>query len=327
MPEEKVFDLMAAANELTAEESGTTEAPTETANVEGQPATDPSQTTEETDPREILEKLEAAPANEGLAQALEQINQLGAIHKGMPIKIDGPEQLKEIIQKGFDYTQKTMAFAEEARVKSEEYAQREAKFKENEEAFAQKEREIADVVNDNNIITNLLTKWQQSDPDLFQFIQNAYLQEVNQFKMNQPIVAKYEGQIQELRNEFTKLTKGKETEKLGEIRNGWEKELAEVQGKLAGKLAKIGVKVDWDKAVKETWAADATGKMSVEDAFYAKYGKEVAAANQSYQKLLATKNKAQASKLQRTGVGYSSSADKGDQVIMPGDYESLLRAN
>jgi hypothetical protein len=84
------------------------------------------------------------------------------------------------------------------------------------------------------------------------------------------------------------------------------------------------VKVDWEK-VKGVWSADATGKMSVEDALYASFGKDIAKANQSYQKLLATKSKVGSSNIRRTGVGAGSRGEKQDMVYKAGDYESMLR--
>jgi len=102
MSEEKVFDLMEAANELTAEDSGTDDVSTEVSDVDGQAETNPLENTEEADPRDILNKVgQETVNNEAVAQAIEQINQMGAIHNGLPIKIDSPDQLKEIIQKAF----------------------------------------------------------------------------------------------------------------------------------------------------------------------------------------------------------------------------------
>jgi cell fate (sporulation/competence/biofilm development) regulator YlbF (YheA/YmcA/DUF963 family) len=325
MSEEKVFDLMEAANELTSEDAGTDSVSTEVSEVEGQSLANPEETTEELDPREILNKVSQEQSNpEAFKQTLEQINALGAIHNGLPVKIDSQEQLKEIIQKGFDYTKKTMSHAEEVKAKTEEFAKIEASFKEKEQALAQKEQEIESVVNDNNIITSLLTKWQTQDPELFAHIQNAYIAEMNQYKMHQPALAKYDGEFKKLQEEIKQLKGGKQAEELASIRQGWEKGLGDVQARTAGSLSKLGVKIDWEK-VKNVWSADATGKMEVEDALYAAYGKEIAKANQSYQKLLATKTKASTANLKRTGVGLGSGGQKGDMVFKAGDYESILR--
>lgn len=324
MSEAKEFNLMEAANEILGPAESDS-APTEITETDGQSVENPVETVEDTDPREVLSKLDQdAVSDEGVKAAIEQINRLGAIHNGLPIKVDSPEQLKEIIQKGFDYTKKTMAHAEEVRQKTEQFASQEAKLKETETALAQREQEIQSVVNDNNIITNLLLKWQSSDPELFSFIQSAYQQEANQFKMQQPIVAKYEGQFKQLQDEIQKLKGGKQTEELNSIRQGWEKELGDVQARSASNLAKLGVKVDWEK-VKSVWSGDATGKMSVEDALYAAFGKDIVKANQSYQKLLATKSKASAANAQRSGVAIRSKGEQGDVAHRPGDYENLLR--
>lgn len=315
---------MEAAAELT-NEGASNESSPEITETEGQSTENPNQTATEEDPREILNKVGQDAANpEELSKVLEQINQLGAIHNGMPITINDANHLKEIIQKGYDYTKKTMAHAEEVKAKTEEFTQREAKFKETETLLAQKEQELSEVVNDNNIITSMLTKWQSSDPDLFAYIQNAYLQELNAYKQQQPVIAKYEGEFKALREEINGLRGQKKTEELNSIRQGWEKELSEVQSKTAASLSRLGVKVDWEK-VKSAWSADATGKTTVEDALYAAFGKEIAKANQSYQKLLATKNKAQASKIQRTSVGAGQKGISGDVSFKAGDYESLLK--
>lgn len=324
MENEAVFNLEEAANELIAE-SETPGASPEITETEGQSQANPEQAVTEEDPREILSKLgQEAQGEADHSKLLEQINQIGAIHNGMPISINDAGQLKEIIQKGFDYTKKTMAHAEEVKAKTEEFAKLEASYKEKETALVQREQGMQELVSDNNIITSLLTKWQSSDPELFAYIQNAYAQEMNQFKMQQPVLAKYDGELGALKKEIESLRGQKQSEELNSIRQGWEKELGDVQGKLAGSLTKLGVKVDWEK-VKSAWTADASNKMSVEDALYAAYGKDIATANQSYQKLLATKNKAQASKIHRTGVGSGQKGASGDIAIKAGDYESLLR--
>lgn len=327
MSNEKVFDLMEAANELTSEDVGTDSSSTENLEVEGQSHANPEESTDEVNPRDILDKVgQEQVDSESFKQTLEQINQLGAIHNGQPVAIDSPEMLKEIIQKGFDYTKKTMAHAEDVRLKTEEFATREAKYKETEQVLAQKEQEMESTVNDNNIITALLTEWQTKDPELFSFIQSAYVERLNQFNAQKPVIARYEGQFKELQNEIQQLKGGKQTEELSSIKQGWEKDLGDTQARTASSLAKLGVKVDWDK-VKDVWSSDATGKMGVEDALYAAFGKDIAKANQSYQKLLTTRNKANAAKIQRTGVSSGSRGERGDVVFKAGDYESLLRGS
>jgi len=295
--------------------------------VDGQtPSENPSNTPESIeDPKSILEKLgkeEAAPeVNNAL---IEQINALNAIHNGMPIKVDSPEQLRELLQKGFDYTKKTMSHSEEVKAKTEEFTARENKFKEVETQLAQKEQEIQATVYENKIMENMLLGWKNSDPELFNYLSQAYQQEVNKFETQKPLIAQYENQFKQLNDRFAQFEQGKQQEELGQIRKSWETEMNDVQTRMAAPLAKIGVKPDWDK-VKQAWSADSTNKMSVEDALYAAHGKDIAKANESYQKLLATKNKTQTRMLARSGVGSSAHGSKETIKVAPGNYEELLR--
>ena len=315
------FNLREAADELTSD--GTDDASTQETSVDGQSERTPNETTnEETSAKDILAKIneEKPEVNQAL---IDQINAIGAIHKGMPISVNSPEQLKELLQKGFDYTQKTMAHAEESRVKAEEFAKREASYQEKDNAYAQREKELENVSHENRIMESMVRKWQTDDPELFAYIQQAYQKEVNSYEMQKPLISKYENQFKELNDKFSRLEQGKQQEQLGSIKNGWEKELNDVQTQSAAALNRLGVTPDWKK-VQEAWTADATGKLSVEDALYAVHGKDIAKANESYQKLLVTRNKSQASKL---GRGASSNGQRSSETIKApaGDYESILR--
>lgn len=295
--------------------------------VDGQtPSENPENSSESSeDPKGILEKLgkeEAAPeVNNAL---IEQINALNAIHNGMPIKVDSPEQLRELLQKGFDYTKKTMSHSEEVKAKAEEFTARETKFQERETQLVQKEQEIQSTVYENKIMENMLLGWKNSDPELFSYLSQAYQQEVNKFEAQKPLITQYESQFKQLNDRFAQLEQGKQQEELGQIKKSWENEMNDVQTRMAAPLAKIGVKPDWEK-VKQAWTADSTNKMSVEDALYAAHGKDIAKANESYQKLLATKNKTQTKMLSRSGIGNAAHGSKETLKVAPGNYEELLR--
>lgn len=322
------FNIHAAAAELTSEGTNETVEESPTPTIEGQTTpVESHESTEELNSENILNELgKEQEVPQDLNPLLEQVNGLGLIHNGSALKIESPEQLKEFLQKGFDYTKKTMALAEEAKVKNEEFTQRETKLKEIEEIYNQKMAEHEQIITDNNVFTNLLLNWKQSDPEIFSFLQNAYQQELTKFQQSQPIIAKYEGQIKQLNERFNKLEQGKQSEELSSIKNSFEKDLGEVQAKNASNLAKLGVKVDWEK-VKTAWTADATGKMSVEQALHATYGKEISKAYESYKKLLSTKNKVQANIINKSGIGGQAQRGASEtKTIIPGDYESLLRS-
>jgi hypothetical protein len=317
------FNLMAAAAELTTE-SGTESAPSTETQVEGQSEGNPEQTTsEEADPREILKQLAAEKPQEFDSAFLENLKALGAIHNGAPIEVKTPAELKELIQKGMDYTKKTMSHADEVRLKTEEFAKNETVFKEREAALVQKEQEIQNVVQENKLLENLLLDWKTNDPELFNFIANAYQQKQNALELQKPVIAQYENKFKELNDRFSQIEQERVQEKKEGVRQGWAKELSALQSEQAASLAKLGIVPDWEK-VQKVWGADILSQMTAENALYAVHGKEITLANKSYQNLLATRNKSQASKLGRTSI---AGTQKGTASVkaQPGDYESLLR--
>ena len=316
------FNLMEAASELTTEENGGTEVALHEETVDqGQsqianPEND--QAADETDPGKILEQIGLEkPAEEGNPDALvEQLNALGLVHNGVPLKVESLDQVKELIQKGQDYTKKTMAHAEEVKAKDLAYTERETQLQ-------AREVELNDVVQDNKILENLLIKWQQDDPALFAEIQAGYQSEIRNLEMNKPAIAKYENQFNELKNEIKSLKDSKTNEQHEQIRNGWDTELSQTQVKSAAQLKTLGVNVDWDK-VKETWAADTTNKLTVEQAMFAKYGPEIQKANLSYQNLLKTKKTTNQKVHGRAGANAASSEERQAPTKM-GDYGAILK--
>lgn len=318
------FNLMEAAAELTPEENGgaPVDSVNDTENSGQSQDVNPGENSsdEVIDPAKILEQLASEKPEEGAApEALvEQLNALGMVHNGQPLKVESLEQVKELIQKGQDYTKKTMAHSEEVKAK-------EAAFVERESTLQAREVELNDVIQDNKIIESILMKWQKDDPDMFAFVQEAYRGEVQELEKNKPVIAKYENQFKELKDEISTLKKSKTEENHNEIKKGWETELGTVQAKNGAALKKIGVNVDWDK-VKETWAADTTNKLTVEAAMYAMYGADISKANKSYQNLQATKLKTQQKLSGRTGAGSSSRENDNDSAnVGIGNYEQILK--
>ena len=323
---ESEFNVVEAAAELTAE-SGTSEASTssEMSESHGQAETESAtsgETSHELAPEDIIKKLsEEAPAED--SELLAKINSFGLIHKGAPIEIKDQKQLSELIQKGFDYTQKTMALAEESKLKQEEFAKLEETHRQKESVLQQKEQEIGNHIFENKIMETILTKMKSSDPELFDHLAQLYNQEINAYELRRPEITRYESQFQQLHDEIAQLKGVREKEDLGKIKASWESELSEVQSKTAPALAKLGVKVDWDK-VKSVWTSDASNKMTVEQALYASHGKEIAKANESYAKLMATKAKTNEKLVNRSGVGAQTRGQESFKV-KPGSYEELLK--
>lgn len=305
------FNLSAEADKIIAESEPASTSDSNVASNSGDTQeTAPQQTegeSKELSAEEILgqvtsEKVDPK-ANEEILNA---INSLGAIHNGNPVKIENLDQLKEVIQKGFDYTKKTMALSEEVKAFNDQKAKIETEWKAKEEEYFQRENQLAEVINENNIATNVLRELQATDPELFNEFKIRFEAELRRHEQALPHLKQYDAKFQELQSQIGQLKAGKTTEELNGIKKTWETELATTQTKYAPMVGKLGVKVDWDK-VKEVWASDVSGKMSVEQALNAVHGADFNKAYTSHQKLLATKNKTTNSMLKKTGVGGAAS--------------------
>lgn len=324
------FDLNAAADEVISNESQET-ATQETSEVESDKQTAPQENSTETNGNnvdEILGKLneekEDPKASEDL---LKFVNELGATHNGLPVTVENKDQLKEYLQKGFDYTKKTMAHSETVKAWEESKAKAEAEWKQKEETFRQVENDLAEVSYENQIAEAVILEMKNTDPDLFEYFKNAYTREhtKRQQLANNPVIKEYGSKLQELNGQLQSLKGEKTKEELNSVKQSWDKDLTTIQTKYAPITAKLGVKIDWDKKVKDIWAADVTGKMTVEQALHAAHGAEIQKAYESHQKMLATKNKASNSMLKRTGAsGNASGKQQMNTNFKPGEYNKFL---
>lgn len=321
------FNIHEAAEEIIAQGDSTTASTDDSSLSEGQSNQDSQKTGEEKElsPEEILNQVAQEQADpEALKDLLEKINAMGAVHAGMPIKVDTPEKLKQLLEMGAGFYAKTEAHANDVKAKTEEFTKMETQLKEREGQLAQKEQEIQQAVFENNIMEEMLLEWQNSDPELFKYLSQAYQQKVMAHERNRPLQQKYEGELKQLKTEIQNIKGQKQNEELNSVKQVWEKELSEVQSRHAASLGKLGVKANWDK-VKEAWAADASGNMTVEQAFNAVHGEDIRKAFASYNNLLKTKNKSNQALLGRTGVGAGQKGGEEKIKAGVGDYESILR--
>lgn len=319
------FNIHEAAAEIIGDDSQP--ASTDDSSLEGQP--EGSQETiegKELSPEEILKQVgeqKEDPAQ--FAELLKGVNGLGMIRNGLPVSVESPDQLKELIQKGFDYTQKTMEHAESVKTKEAEFQQKETHFKELEAQYAQKEQEHQQVFYTNKIMADIVTELRSKDPELFAHLDALFREKESVYQAHQQVEKKFSGEINGLKQEIQSFKKEKQGEELGKIKQGWESELSDTQTKYAGSLAKLGLKADWEK-VKGVWSSDASGKMTVEQALYAVHGQDIIKANESAKKLAETRAKTSASLLGRSGIGQGQ---RGKEVSIEassdGDYGSILR--
>jgi hypothetical protein len=321
------FNLDAAAEEIIAESDSTPEATEESSQSEGQTEQVPQESVEakEPSPEDILNQLsQEKESPEQFAEILKAVNALGAVHHGAPITVDSPEKLKQLLEMGAGFYQKTEAHANEVKAKEAEFQQKDAHFKEVEGKLAQKEQEIEQVVYTNQILGSIVQDLQVKDPELFAHLDALYREKENSYQSQMPFKKQFEGKISELENKLKGFESQKQGEELGKIKQSWEAGLSEVQTKFAAPLQKLGIKGDWSK-VKEVWSADATGTMTPEQAFFAVHGKDIVKANESHKKLLETKAKTQAKLLGRTGIGSGQRGKEETIEAQAGDYDSILR--
>jgi hypothetical protein len=225
---------------------------------------------------------------------------------------------------GAGFYQKTEAHANEVKAKEAEFQQKESAYTEREQSLVQREQAFEKGQFFNQLMMDLLAEAQQSDPELFAHLDGLYTQKERAYQAQQPFKKQFEAKINELENKFKSNEQQKQSEELKSIKQSWEKDLSEVQTKVAAPLAKLGVVPDWNK-VKETWMADASNKMTVQQALHATYGAEIQKAHESHKKLLETRNKTNAKLLGRTGIGQGQKGGEETIEARTGDYSSILR--
>lgn len=243
--EKQGFDLNAAADELISNEAQE-QAPSNDSDVESDKQTAPQENSteeKEVSTEDILakiseEKKEPQTANEDF---LKFVNELGAVHNGQPVKIENVDQLKEFVQKGYDYTKKTMALSDEIKTFEKEKEAKEIEYKTKYEELVKVENDLAEVNYENQIMQAILQEMQTSDPDLFEEFKTRYATEHNRRSQAMPYVKQFETKFDELNNKIQSLQGEKEKNELLNIKQSWEKELSAVQTKYAPMTNKLGL--------------------------------------------------------------------------------------
>lgn len=244
--------------------------------------------TEET-PESILDSLEEN-SEEGNPDFLNSVNDLGFVHNGLPFEIENVEQLKELVQKGHDYTLKTQGLSEEKKAfEAEMTSQREA-FEKETASFKEEMASQQNAIMNYQILSNVLGKIQSSDPELFNELDQMFTQESNSFAshQNNPRIEQLEGELNKFKDQIENQEKAKAEEEKTVLRKEWESGLEDVQKAYGTRLRKLGVKPNWEE-VQKTWGADSTGKMTVKAALLAVHGEAIMKASEAQKKLLAAR--------------------------------------
>ena len=271
---------------------------------------------DESEPVEDLDLEEATDEKEEVVEEktgddLEEITYNGKVEKITK------EQMKELAQKGKDYTQKTQNLAEE---KAKFVADKKAAELEINEYFNKVEAQA----NQSSEKLAMLEKWdiavdmmKEQNPDLFAEVSTYFNNSSRQYD-NPVVTRKFAEQQKEI-----ELLKGQLSEKKNsDIRTSFESDLSKTRNELGSKLESLGVFVDWDGQVKDAWIN--SGVDTVKSAVYAIYGDQIRAANESRTKSLEAQLKAK-SKNTIAGASGKRSTNTGEASLQKQSWGHLTK--
>lgn len=269
---------------------------------DGQPE---EETPEELSLEEQLDQLKGE--DQDTSNLLEQINNLGIIRKGLPVEFEDMEKVKEMLGQGFDYTQKTMELAEQRKSFEAEIAQQKSEIEKERQAFQDEKSGNEQVLQTYPILTQMISDIQANDPELFDEMNQYFLRAEQSIGRTNPMVSEMDKRFKALEEKLEGANKQAQEKQLEDIRNGWEKELTETQASYGPKLRTLGIRPDWAK-VKEAWAADTKGEMTVKQALFAVHGEKIQAALESQAKLAKTKSTA-------SRLGVTKQEPEGEETV------------
>lgn len=279
-------------------------------------------------PEEIMAKMagEKTPAQAALTpEQIKAINSLGAVWKNQPIEVKDQKELVDYIQKGFDYTRKSMERAELEKQKEAEYAERETKWKQREEAFEGEKQKYQQQLHTFNMLDRVFRKLERTDPDMADAFANLLREENESANAHNPVIEALNAKTGQLEKTLQEIRAEREAEKVAGVRQGYEKEKSEVQSKFASVLNQLGVNPVWDK-VDDVWKSDLSQKMTYEQALYSVYGKDITTAYESKTKLQQAKLNKQIAANNKSATRTGGSKVATPKKYAPGDYESILRS-
>jgi hypothetical protein len=238
-----------------------------------------------------LNSLEVDKPEEGETNPLlEELNKLGILHNGLPVEFDDLDKAKELLSKGYDYTQKTQELSEARKTFDSEIAQEREAFEGERETFKQEIAKNEGALTNYSVFQNMIQDIQQKDPELFEELDRHYTNHQTQMNQSSPQVTALEQKIADLEGRLNGSAESQENEKLGEIKQTWEKEVSELQTSFGPKFRSLGIKPDWKK-IEQTWAADTTNSLTVKSALFAQYGEAIEKAMANKSKLAETRAK------------------------------------
>jgi hypothetical protein len=226
------------------------------------------------------EAQEAAPATEESA-FLEQINALGIIHNELPFKVESSDQIKELLQKGQDYTVKTQALSNERKDFEAEKTATQAEINATIDELNNKTKGLGQQIQETEQFVFTLEEMKRDAPDLFEEFQRFHQNTVKQF--SNPVLNQ---QMEAQNRRFEELEKKLASREDKLIIDSFETDFAAL-APLEQSLKELGINID-KAEVKKQWAA--TG-MPLKSVVGSLYFENVAKAQASKSKVETTKQK------------------------------------
>lgn len=255
-----------------------------------------------------LEDAENPEEVEGEAEEVEEI-----LYQGKAEKLT-KDQLRDLAQKGYDYTQKTQILAEEKKAWAAERQKVESELSEAVKSFEQRESQLNDqlsMLEKWNVVTDFM---EANNPELFQEVKSLFNQVVRQFD-NPMIKRQFDNQANEIKALREQLTEKKSQD----IRQSFADDLSKTQKELAS-LQELGVFIDWDGKVKQAWT---NGAENVKSAVYALYGDQIRAAYDAKSKLTQAQRKVLDKKNTTTPIKKATNAGGSD--FHKGSWNSITK--
>lgn len=212
---------------------------------------------------------------------LDLVNSLGAVHNENPIKVESPEELKNLIQMGKDYTLKTQSLSEERKAWEAEKSSAEEEITKAIEEFNTNQQNFSKQIQELQQWTFALNELRDNAPDVFEEVQRAFNGVQKQF--SNPIINQQLEAVNKRLSEAEAKLSQRES-KL--IVDQFESEKASLSA-TEQSMKELGITIDWTK-VKGEWANSGQPLKSVIGGLYFD---QIAKAQASKSKVETTKAK------------------------------------
>jgi hypothetical protein len=215
------------------------------------------------------------------------------LKRGDELKSVGYQEMKELAQKGWDYTKKTQEHAEVVKEFETVAQQKEQEISNALESFKKQTQEHEQILDEYNRMEYAFEIMKEKDPDLLEQI--TEYAKIATRELNNPVNRHLKTQISKLEQRLQEVsqsaTQRETVEKNQYIAKSFNDDLSKVKTSYDNTFKKIGITPDWEK-VKGAWIAGEKQNTTVEQAVFQVYGPDIAKLYESKLKVAAVENKA-----------------------------------